>query len=53
MAYIEYSHYVSYETMQPCEIETAMEELLTLRQEYQALQCGTGREARGVPARGV
>jgi len=35
MAYIEYSHYVSYETMQPCEIETAMEELLTLRQEYQ------------------
>lgn len=33
-AYIEYSHYVSYETNSECEIEQCMDELLQLRQEY-------------------
>jgi capsular polysaccharide export protein len=34
IAYIIYSHYVNPETKQPCEIEEAMEYLLSLRKEY-------------------
>lgn len=33
-AYIEYSHYISYETNSECEIEQCIDELLQLRQEY-------------------
>lgn len=34
MAYIEYSHYVSYKTNSECEIEQAIDEIIELRDEY-------------------